>query len=208
MSHELRTPLNSLLILSEQLAENPLGNLHEKQVNFAKTINSSGNDLLLLINDILDLSKIESGTVTLDLGQVKFEEISDLANRTFSHIAESKGLEFEISLSDLLPRAIHTDAKRVQQVLKNLLSNAFKFTEAGSVMLTIETVTDCWNLENQNLNHAKHVIAFSVKDTGIGISHDKQKLIFEAFQQADGSTSRKYGGTGLGLAISREIAQM
>jgi HAMP domain-containing protein/signal transduction histidine kinase/DNA-binding response OmpR family regulator len=208
MSHELRTPLNSLLILSDQLSKNPEGNLNLRQVEFARTIHSSGNDLLGLINDILDLSKIESGTVIVDVGDITFRDMHDYVDRTFRHVAESRKLEFTVNLDEGLPREIHTDAKRLQQILKNLLSNAFKFTDKGSVSLNVGTVAGGWNIENQTLTKAKSVIAFSVTDTGIGIPADKQAIIFEAFQQADGSTSRKYGGTGLGLAISRELAQL
>jgi HAMP domain-containing protein/signal transduction histidine kinase/DNA-binding response OmpR family regulator len=208
MSHELRTPLNSLLILSEQLSRNPEGNLTAKQTEFAKTIHSSGNDLLMLINDILDLSKIESGTVVLDMGELRFTDMHSYVERTFRHVAESKGLDFAIELDPHLPRSIYSDSKRLQQVIKNLLSNAFKFTHHGKVSLCVAPAAAGWNRENDNLNHADEVIAFSVADTGIGISADKQHIIFEAFQQADGSTSRKYGGTGLGLAISRELSRL
>jgi len=208
MSHELRTPLNSLLILSDQLSKNAEGNLTGRQVDFAKTIHSSGNDLLGLINDILDLSKIESGTVIVDVGDITFPDLHDYVDRTFRHVAESKKLDFAVNMDASLPREVHTDAKRLQQILKNLLSNAFKFTDRGSVTLDIRSVSSGWNQENQMLTRAKSVVAFSVKDTGIGIPAEKQAIIFEAFQQADGSTSRKYGGTGLGLAISRELAQL
>jgi signal transduction histidine kinase/CheY-like chemotaxis protein/HAMP domain-containing protein len=208
MSHELRTPLNSLLILSDQLSKNPEGNLTGRQVEFSKTIHSSGNDLLTLINDILDLSKIESGTVIVEAADIPFRDLHDYVDRAFRHVADNKKLEFEVDLAAGMPRAIHTDAKRLQQILKNLLSNAFKFTDRGRVTLRIEPVNGGWSPENERLNHAKNVLAFSVRDTGIGIPAEKQQIIFEAFQQADGSTSRKYGGTGLGLAISREIAGM
>jgi signal transduction histidine kinase/CheY-like chemotaxis protein/HAMP domain-containing protein len=208
MSHELRTPLNSLLILSDQLTRNPTGNLTSKQVEFAKTIHSSGNDLLALINDILDLSKIESGTVVVDVGDLSFNDLGDYVERTFGHIAESKKLKFEVELDPRLPRAVRTDAKRLQQVLKNLLSNAFKFTDRGSVRLKIASATEGWSADHPTLDSARHVIAFAVEDSGIGIPPEKQMIIFEAFQQADGSTNRKYGGTGLGLAISREIAHL
>ncbi len=208
MSHELRTPLNSLLILSDDLSKNKDQNLSARQVEFAKTIHAAGNDLLALINDILDLSKIESGTVMVDVGEVTLRELQDYVERGFRHFADSKKLEFEVVRSTNLPRTIQTDAKRLQQILKNLLSNAFKFTESGKVSLSITSARDGWNPENETLNRAKSVLVFSVTDTGIGISADKQHIIFEAFQQADGSTSRKYGGTGLGLAISREITRL
>jgi HAMP domain-containing protein/signal transduction histidine kinase/CheY-like chemotaxis protein len=208
MSHELRTPLNSLLILSDQLSKNPEGNLSGKQTEFAKTIHSSGNDLLMLINDILDLSKIESGTVVVDVGEVRLDELHSYVERTFRHVAESKGVGFLLRLAPDLPKSIFTDAKRLQQVLKNLLSNAFKFTHHGQVTLSVEVAHDGWGPDNEELNRAPTVLSFSVSDTGIGISPDKQQIIFEPFTQADGSTSRKYGGTGLGLAISRELSRL
>jgi HAMP domain-containing protein/signal transduction histidine kinase/CheY-like chemotaxis protein len=208
MSHELRTPLNSLLILSDQLSKNPDGNLSPKQTEYAKTIHSSGNDLLMLINDILDLSKIESGTVVLDVGELRFTDVHGYVERTFRHVAEAKGVGFAVELGSNLPRSLTTDSKRLQQVIKNLLSNAFKFTHQGNVCLRVEMVHQGWHSNNEGLSAAPSVVAFSVSDTGIGIPMEKQQIIFEAFQQADGSTSRKYGGTGLGLAISREIARL
>jgi CheY-like chemotaxis protein/HAMP domain-containing protein len=208
MSHELRTPLNSLLILAQQLSDNPEGNLSNKQVEFAKTIHGSGSDLLTLINDILDLSKIESGTVTLDVSEYRFSALRNYVDRTFRHMAEAKHLGFEVDLADNLPTAVMTDTTRLQQVLKNLLSNAFKFTSHGQVALTISLVTSGWTADHPHLLHADAVLAFSVRDTGVGIPSDKLQLIFEAFQQADGSTARKYGGTGLGLSISRELARL
>ncbi len=208
MSHELRTPLNSLLILSDQLSKNPEQNLSGKQVDFARTIHSSGNDLLNLINDILDLSKIESGTVAVDVGELVLRDLKESVDRQFRHVAENTRLDFEIALAPTLPRVIHTDAKRLQQIIKNLLSNAFKFTDKGKVSLRIDVANRGWNTETDTLNRAKSVLAISVVDTGIGIPAEKQQIIFEAFQQADGSTSRKYGGTGLGLAISRELARL
>jgi HAMP domain-containing protein/signal transduction histidine kinase/CheY-like chemotaxis protein len=208
MSHELRTPLNSLLILADQLAVNPDGNLTPRQVEFAKTIHGSGKELLRLINDILDLSKIESGTVTLDVGPVVLREVCSSVERTFRPVAQSKNLSFTIDLQPGLPIALQTDAQRVEQVLKNLLSNACKFTDRGSVVLKIAPATTGWSLNHPTLSHASNVVAFSVIDTGIGIPPEKHAIVFEAFQQADGSTSRRYGGTGLGLAISREIARL
>jgi CheY-like chemotaxis protein/two-component sensor histidine kinase len=208
MSHELRTPLNSLLILAQQLSDNPEGNLSGKQVEFAKTIHGSGSDLLTLINDILDLSKIESGTVTLDVSEYRFSALRNYVDRTFRHMAEAKHLGFQVDLADNLPTAVMTDTTRLQQVLKNLLSNAFKFTSHGQVSLNISLVTSGWTSDHPHLLHADAVLAFSVSDTGVGIPSDKLQLIFEAFQQADGSTARKYGGTGLGLSISRELARL
>ena len=208
MSHELRTPLNSLLILSDQLSRNGEGNLSPRQVEFARTIHLSGNDLLALINDILDLSKIESGTVAVDISELRLDDLQRAVERGFRHVAEAKQVAFEIVARPPLPTAIVTDAKRLQQIIKNLLSNAFKFTHQGSVSLSVGVVESGWSRDNGDLQRAAQVLAFSVSDTGIGISPDKQQIIFEAFQQADGSTSRKYGGTGLGLAISRELARL
>ncbi|MDB5310550.1 MAG: rpfC 2, partial [Gemmataceae bacterium] len=208
MSHELRTPLNSLLILSDQLSKNTDRNLNPKQLEFAKTIHSSGNDLLMLINDILDLSKIESGTVVVDAGELRLNDLQGYTDRTFRHVAESKSLGFLTRFDPRLPKSIYTDAKRLQQIIKNLLSNAFKFTHHGQVTLTVEPAAGGWSSDNEELSRATEVLAFSVSDTGIGIPVDKQQIIFEAFQQADGSTSRKYGGTGLGLAISRELSRL
>ncbi|WP_309088085.1 response regulator, partial [Phenylobacterium sp.] len=208
MSHELRTPLNSLLILSKLLADNGQGNLSDKQVEFARNIHDAGTDLLGLINDILDLSKIESGTVTLDIGEMSFASLKDHVDRTFSQIAADKKLEFAVEVDTALPRSMYTDDKRLQQIIKNLLSNAFKFTEKGHVKLKVSRAHAGWNSTNDHLNTAGQVLAFQVEDTGIGIPEDKQRIIFEAFQQADGTTSRKYGGTGLGLSISREITRL
>lgn len=208
MSHELRTPLNSLLLLAEQLADNPDANLTDHQVKFAKTIQDSGIELLNLINDILDLSKIESGTVTPDYSEISVQGMVDSLDRSFRHMVDESRLEFHIKTDSNVPEVIVTDQKRLQQILKNLLSNAFKFTEEGQIQLQVRTASEGWNSENDKLNHAASVLCFSVSDTGIGIPEEKQQIIFEAFQQADGSTNREYGGTGLGLAISREIAAM
>ncbi len=206
MSHELRTPLNSILVLGQQLTDNPDGNLTPKQVEFARTIHGAGTDLLNLISDILDLSKIESGTVSVEAEEVFFASLLEMIARPFRHEAEHRRLDFEIITDPALMRSLVTDSKRLQQVLKNLLSNAFKFTEHGSVRLSVSVAAVGWSSEHPVLNRAAAVIAFEVADTGIGIPPEKQRIIFEAFQQADAGTSRKYGGTGLGLAISRELA--
>jgi HAMP domain-containing protein/signal transduction histidine kinase/CheY-like chemotaxis protein len=208
MSHELRTPLNSLLILAQQLFENQEGNLTEKQVRFAKTIHSCGDDLIQLINDILDLSKIESGYISADFVNVRFNEITSFVETTFKHVSESKNLRFTIEKDSRLPDILETDVQRLNQILKNLLSNAFKFTEKGEVKLRIYESTKNWRTGSLSLDKARKVVAFEITDTGIGILKDKQNIIFEAFQQAEGSTSRKYGGTGLGLSISRGLADL
>ncbi|HEY1816038.1 MAG TPA: response regulator [Kofleriaceae bacterium] len=208
MSHELRTPLNSILILGQQLADNSGKNLTDKQVEFAKNIHSAGTDLLTLINDILDLSKIESGTVTVEPEDIPFASLRDTVHRTFHHIAENKNLAFNVEIDSALPRTFMCDPKRLQQILKNLLSNAFKFTAQGYVSLSVRHVTSGWSSDHPVLSQTGSAVAFMVADTGIGIANEKQKLIFEAFQQADAGTSRKYGGTGLGLAISRELATL
>ncbi len=208
MSHELRTPLNSILILGQQLSDNPEGNLSGRQVEFARTIHGAGTDLLNLITDILDLSKIESGTVTVDAEEVFFSNLLEMTTRTFNHEAESRGLSFDLHVDSRLGRSLLTDAKRVQQVLKNLLSNAFKFTSQGGVRLDVSLVAGGWSPTHPVLSQAVAVVSFEVSDTGIGIPPEKQRIVFEAFQQADASTSRKYGGTGLGLAISRELANL
>jgi PAS domain S-box-containing protein len=196
MSHELRTPLNSLLILARLLADNAGGRLDPKQVRFAQTIYASGMDLLALINDLLDLAKIEAGAITaLHMAPVRLAEVRDDMERSFREMAREKRLEFAIELAPGLPETIRTDATRVKQVLKNLLANAFKFTRQGGVRVRIAP-------------YGLKAVAFAVIDTGIGIARDRQRLIFEAFQQADGSTSRQYGGTGLGLSISRELTRL
>ncbi|CAA2141077.1 HAMP domain-containing protein [Hyphomicrobium sp. ghe19] len=208
MSHELRTPLNSILILGQQLTDNPDGNLSDRQVEFARTIHGAGTDLLNLISDILDLSKIESGTVSVDAEEISFNGLIEAVARPFRHEAERRALEFQVIFNADLGKSIFTDSKRLQQVLKNLLSNAFKFTREGHVRLTVKPATGKWGPDHPILSAAQTIVAFEVQDSGIGIPADKQKLIFEAFQQADASTSRKYGGTGLGLAISRELAHL
>jgi HAMP domain-containing protein/signal transduction histidine kinase/DNA-binding response OmpR family regulator len=208
MSHELRTPLNSILILGQQLAENADNNLSGKQIEFARTIHGAGTDLLNLITDILDLSKIESGTVTVDVEEVSFTSLVDSLGRMFRHEAETRRLAFDLEVAPDVGRVIVTDQKRLQQVLKNLLSNAFKFTEHGGIRVSIHPASSGFSAQHPVLGSGAPVVAFEVSDSGIGIPVEKQKIIFEAFQQADASTSRKYGGTGLGLAISRELAHL
>jgi len=208
MSHELRTPLNSILVLGQQLTDNPDGNLTGKQVEFARTIHGAGTDLLNLITDILDLSKIESGTVSVQAEEVFFASLLDMIARPFRHEAENRRFTFDLTTDPRLSRSLVTDSKRLQQVLKNLLSNAFKFTEQGRVRLSVFLAERGWSDDHAVLRAAPAVIAFQVEDTGIGIPAEKQRIIFEAFQQADAGTSRKYGGTGLGLAISRELASL
>jgi len=208
MSHELRTPLNSLLILAEHLGDNTKSHFDPEEVEFARLIHVSGNDLLSLINEILDLSKIESGTVLVNNVTVPFATVQDQIENTFRHIAKDRGLDLGITFGNDLPSTIVTDEMRLLQVLKNLLSNAFKFTKSGKVSVRMDLAHSGWNVENKSLSGADEVIVFTVEDTGIGISTDKQRIIFEAFQQGDGGTARKYGGTGLGLSISREIARL
>ncbi|HKQ30833.1 MAG TPA: response regulator, partial [Burkholderiales bacterium] len=208
MSHELRTPLNSILILGQQLSENSDANLSPRQVEFAKTIHAAGTDLLNLISDILDLSKIESGTVTVECEDLPFPNLKEMVERGFRHEAEARKLSFTTEFDPNLGRAIYTDPKRLLQVLKNLLSNAFKFTEHGGVHLKASVAPGGWSPGHPILDQANAVVEITVTDTGIGIPQEKQRIIFEAFQQADAGTARKYGGTGLGLAISRELAQL
>ncbi|MDP9435720.1 MAG: ATP-binding protein [Actinomycetota bacterium] len=198
MSHELRTPLNSLLILSKLLADNPEANLTDKQVEFARTITSAGSDLLALISDILDLSKVEAGKMEVNPVRVALADVLAGLERTFRATAEQQGLAFRLELAEAAPEAVVTDDQRLHQVLRNLVSNAIKFTEAGEVRVRVDALAD----------GGPHAVAIAVKDTGIGIPPDKLQLVFEAFQQADGTTSRRYGGTGLGLSISREIARL
>ncbi|MDQ3771887.1 MAG: HAMP domain-containing protein [Actinomycetota bacterium] len=206
MSHELRTPLNSLLILAKLLSDNSEDNLSAKQVEFARTIHTAGSDLLALISDILDLSKIEAGKMDVHPTEIDLGDIKEYVEQAFNPLAQEKGLVFEVEVGDDAPAAIFTDQQRLQQVIKNLLSNAIKFTDIGSVKLELHTAPSQQTFVNEALNRAESVVAVSVRDTGIGVPADKLRLIFEAFQQADGTTSRKYGGTGLGLSISREIA--
>jgi signal transduction histidine kinase/HAMP domain-containing protein/CheY-like chemotaxis protein len=208
MSHELRTPLNSMLILSKMLGENEEGLLTERQVEFAQTIHSAGNDLLSLINDILDLSKVEAGRMEVDMAPVALSDIYEDAERAFRQVAEHKELEFTVAIDPELPSSIVSDEQRLGQILKNLLSNAFKFTSRGGVRLEIGNPPEGFAFGSETLRAAEAVISFRVTDTGVGIPEDTFSAIFEAFQQADGTTSRKYGGTGLGLSISREIARM
>jgi two-component system chemotaxis sensor kinase CheA len=194
MSHELRTPLNSMLILSQLLAENKEGNLLPKQIEFAQTVYSSGSDLMHLIDEILDLSKVEAGKIEITPEFMSLSQLKEDINRNFMILAKKQNILFEVQLDSSLPPAIYTDSYRVEQILNNLLSNAFKFTEHGSVILSI--------------SQSEKYITFAVTDTGIGIPADKLQVIFEAFQQEDGTTSRKYGGTGLGLSISKELARL
>jgi signal transduction histidine kinase/CheY-like chemotaxis protein len=208
MSHELRTPLNSLLILSKVLSANETGNLTTKQVDAATTIHNAGSDLLALINDILDLSKVEAGKMDVHAGRTELRSVREFVERSFAPVAGEKGLEFAVELAPDAPEQITTDEQRLQQVLKNLLSNAFKFTESGSVRLSIGRAAADAHFQTDSLARSEGVVAFSVIDTGIGIPPDKLRLIFEAFQQAEGSISRRFGGTGLGLSISREIARL
>jgi CheY-like chemotaxis protein/HAMP domain-containing protein len=208
MSHELRTPLNSLLILARLMSENRDGNLTAKQIEYANTILSSGTDLLNLINDVLDLSKVEAGKMEVNPTDIAVTEVRDQVDKAFRPVADQKQLGFSVEVQPGTPVKIVTDGQRLNQVLKNLLSNAFKFTHQGHITLTIRAAERGRRFANSSLDNASTVIAFAVSDTGIGIAKDKQRLIFESFQQADGATSRKYGGTGLGLSISREIARL
>ncbi|HEX2048779.1 MAG TPA: ATP-binding protein, partial [Acidimicrobiales bacterium] len=208
MSHELRTPLNSLLILAKLLAENGDGSLSERHVEFARSIYDAGNDLLSLISDILDLSKVEAGKMDVAVAPVKVRSLCDDLEQIFRPIADQQALEFVVTVDDGAPEAVSTDEHRVQQILKNLLSNALKFTEKGTVALRVALAPPDIRCTNPQLLQAPEIVVFSVSDTGIGIKPDQLMVIFEAFQQADGTTSRRYGGTGLGLSISREIARL
>jgi len=208
MSHELRTPLNSLLILSRMLAENKEGNLTDRQIEDAQVIHNGGKDLLILINDIMDLSKVEAGMLNVHIDEVSFEGVIANLERLFGHVANDKGLHFLVEQEDDTATVIHSDAQRVEQIIKNFLSNAFKFTEQGGVTFRIHKPDQSVQFSEGNSLTTEGSIALSVIDTGIGIPEEKQKLIFESFQQEDGSTSRKYGGTGLGLSISKELARL
>jgi len=207
MSHELRTPLNSILILSQLLCENKEGKLTEKEIEFSRTIHASGTDLLSLINEVLDLSKIEAGKTEVNFEHVPVDDLLEAVEKTFRPVAERKNLHYSIQKEDGLPTAFTTDRQRVYQILNNLLSNAFKFTDQGTISLRVFR-TGADSVPGQNGLGPGDVLAFSVRDTGIGIAQNKQDVIFEAFQQADGTTSRQYGGTGLGLSISRELAHL
>jgi len=210
MSHELRTPLNSLLILGQLLMENKTGNLTEKQVEYAKTIYSAGSDLLTLINEILDLSKVEAGKIEVHIETVSLTELLEAIEQKFRHVAENKGLSFPLEIDKDIPSALSTDGQRLKQIINNLLSNAFKFTSEGEIRLTVQRATNTRLSQSEELRklESEKTIAISVTDTGVGIPKEKQKVIFEAFQQVDGTTSRKYGGTGLGLSISRKLARL
>ena len=207
MSHELRTPLNSLLILAKVLSDNKEANLSEKQLDYARTIYSSGTDLLKLISEVLDLSKVEAGKMAIEVRQLQTTDLVEFAERSFRALAEEKGLSFSIEVAAGVAEEIRTDRQRIEQVLRNLLANAIKFTEEGSVKFRMDMVEPRRDFDSEALRGPGKILALSVTDTGIGIAKNKQRLIFEAFQQADGSTSRRYGGTGLGLSISREIAR-
>jgi len=207
MSHELRTPLNSIIVLSQLMAENKKGHLDEKEKQFSNTINSSGNDLLNLINDILDLSKVESGNIELNIERLYFDDLEAFVNTSFEEIMKEKGLDLKVELKKDIPESILSDLQRVQQIVKNLFSNAIKFTKTGEIKMVIHKPQKNTKFNNPNLK-IENTIAISIIDTGIGIPKEKQKVIFEAFKQADGTTSRKYGGTGLGLSISRNFSQL
>ena len=207
MSHELRTPLNSILILSKSLSDNKPGNLNEKQIEHAKVIHSAGSDLLSLINDILDIAKVEEGKMQLVIEPLAIKDLAEHLRLSFEHVAQHRGLEFKVNVAPDAPSTMFTDRQRLEQVLRNFFSNAFKFTHDGSVSLNISAAPGDMKF-NKIKPGSGPVIALAVTDTGIGVPKEKQDLIFEAFQQADGTTSRKYGGTGLGLSISREIAYL
>ena len=208
MSHELRTPLNSLLVLAEQLEDNPDGNLTPRQVEYASVIRSSGGDLLKLLNDILDLAKVESNTISFEISELPIAELCESMRQSFDPVANRQGLGFSVDVDERLPPSMVTDPHRLRQVLKNLLSNAFKFTDKGAVTMRLSLAADGWKTENERLTAAANVLAVSIVDTGIGIKEELQKTVFEAFAQADGTTAREYGGTGLGLSISRNLVHL
>jgi signal transduction histidine kinase/HAMP domain-containing protein/ActR/RegA family two-component response regulator len=208
MSHELRTPLNSLLVLAEQLQDNPDGNLTPRQVEYATVIRSSALDLLALLNDILDVAKVESNTVTLELDELSLADFRDNMVQSFEPVASRQNLAFLVELGDELPTTIVVDSHRLRQIVKNLLSNAFKFTSQGEISLRFGLSRAAWGPDDRGLAEARSVLAVAVTDTGIGIRPDQQKMVFEAFAQADGTTARQYGGTGLGLSISRDLARL
>src|SRR5450755_2128451 len=208
MSHELRTPLNSLLILAGELKANPERNLTDTQVQYANVIQSSGTDLLRLLNDVLDLAKVESGTVTLQITELPLVELQHALEHEFRHVAEQKGMSFSVDLAPGTPLSIATDPGRLRQVLKNLIANAFKFTDQGQVRVRVSRSDGGWSPDNPTLAAADTVAAFSISDTGIGIAAELQARIFEDFAQADGTTARQYGGTGLGLSISRRLVML
>lgn len=207
MSHELRTPLNSILVLSQLLGDNKKQNLTDKEIQFAKTINSSGSDLLELINEILDLSKVEAGKIDLYIEDLHFDDLNQFIQRTFSPLTDEKKLKLNFNIQDTAPESIKTDVQRAYQIIKNLISNAIKFTNEGEIKISISRPNSKIDLSAINLN-SENAIAIAVKDTGVGIPKDKIDLIFEAFKQVDGTTSRKFGGTGLGLTISRSFAEL
>jgi signal transduction histidine kinase/CheY-like chemotaxis protein/HAMP domain-containing protein len=208
MSHELRTPLNSLLVLAEQLQDNPDGNLTPRQVEYATVIRGSALDLLTLLNDILDVAKVESQTVRLELASLSLEDFRDSIVQSFGSVATRQGLGFSVQLDERLPPTMCVDAHRLRQVVKNLLSNAFKFTAHGEITVRMELSTAVWEDGDERLARAESVLAISVKDTGIGVKPEQQKMVFEAFAQGDGTTAREYGGTGLGLSISRDLTRL
>jgi signal transduction histidine kinase/HAMP domain-containing protein len=208
MSHELRTPLNCLLILAEQLEDNPDRNMTPTQVEYASVILASGRDLLALVNSILDLAKVESGTATIDKVDVSMPDLGTALLREFEPMARTKGLTFSVDVASDGPQAVSTDPQRLNQILKNLLANAFKFTEEGHVSMTIDRASSGWDPAITSLSEASSVAVFTVTDTGVGIEEEQQQVIFEAFAQGDGSTARRYGGTGLGLSISRALVEL
>jgi two-component system chemotaxis sensor kinase CheA len=208
MSHELRTPLNSLLILAGVLQDNPEQNLTAKQLQYVSVIHSAGTDLLRLLNDILDLAGVESGTVTAEISELALVEIQEALQREFAHVAEHKNVSFSIELAGGLPSHIATDPARLRQVLNNLLANAFKFTEHGAVSVRISPADSGWSATNDTLRRAHTVIAFTITDTGIGMTAETQRRIFDDFVQGDGTTTRQYSGTGLGLSISRKLVRL